>query len=374
MIKKEELQELYINQDMTQAEVGKRLGYSVSSVRNYLRKYGMAKAIKLVDRWAEIESEIRAINPKAELISLKDASQPLVIKCSCGKEFKRALGCIKKYQSCLCYDCTGWKGSSNGYSDAEVREYIESKGCELLAPYEHINKKLLLRCHCGNEFNQTYTVFRRGNHQGCSKCFHEKEHDKQRHSVEDVHKIVQEAGCEWVSGEYMNLKSEIGVTCFSCKKEYQVCLDKFVYQHKVRCNGCTTNRSTYEIYLEHLLKEMGVDFLMDKHLPGALGGKGGKLRFDFIILVDGEPSKVIEVDGMQHYRNGGNKGYFNDKQKFEERMDNDRRKESYAIENNLPMLRLSYKLFRSVKKKKVLFETLETFIEEDATTEIKMVS
>lgn len=374
MIVREELEELYINQDKKQDEIATIFKCSTSTIRNYLRKYGISKKIKLADMFSDINEEIQSINPGARLLKVGKSTEPLEIECSCGKTFERRIAVIRAYQSCLCHDCTGWKGATNGYSEEEVREYINSTGCELLSEYENINKKMLLRCYCGKEFEQTYATFRKGNHRGCTECFHEKEHDKQRYSVEQVHKIVNEAGCEWVSGEYKNLRSKIGITCFSCKEEYLVGLDKFIYQHKIRCNNCTTNRSTYEIYVQHLLTEMEVDFLMDKHLPGALGAKGGQLRFDFIIMEDGQPSKVIEVDGMQHYQMGGNKSYFNKKQGFEQRMKNDRLKEAYAIDNDLPMLRLSYKLFRSTKKKKHLLETLESFIQEDTKTTIQLVS
>ena len=374
MIVREELEELYIKQKKTQEELAVVFNCSVSTVRNYLRKYGISKKIKLSDKFSEIEEEIRSVNPGAKLLKLSNSSEPCLIQCSCGNNFERRIGVIRKYKTCLCYDCTGWKGATNGHREADVRAYIEETGCKLLSPYEHIDKKLTIRCSCGKEFKQTYSVFRVGEHRGCTDCFHKKSHDKQRYSAEQVHAIVQEAGCEWVSGEYKNLKTKLGITCFSCKEEHLVSLDKFVYQHKIRCNKCTTNRSTYELYVEFLLNEMGVDFLMDKHIKGAIGIKGGQLRFDFIIMENGEPSKVIEVDGMQHYRVGGNKKYFNEKQKFEERMENDRLKESFAIEQNLPMLRLSYKLFRSAKKKKQLLETLETFIREDTKTSIQLAS
>lgn len=374
MIAKEDLEELYIHQNKSQVELSVIFNCSVRTIRKYLGVYGIAKKIKLSDRFLEIEKELFSINPNAKLIDIKSGPKPLFIQCSCGKEFDRALSVIRKYQTCLCYDCTGWKGASNGYSDSEVREYITSTGCELLSCYENINKKMSLRCHCGRKFTQSYENFRKGNHQGCSSCFHEKEHERQRHSVEHVQRMIQEAGCKWVSGEYKNLKSQLGISCFSCEEEYSISLDKFVYQHKIRCNKCTTNRSTYELYVEHLLMEMGVDFLMDKNLPGALGVNGGQLRFDFIILKDGKPSKVIEVDGMQHYRIGGNKCYFNEKQGFEQRMENDRLKELFTVEKSIPMLRLSYKLFRSTKKKKVLLETLESFIQEETSPSIQMVS
>lgn len=66
--------------------------------------------------------------------------------------------------------------------------------------------------------------------------------------------------------------------------------------------------------------------------------KGIPLRFDFAIKVNGKLI-LLEVDGQQHYTWIKKFGTYSD---FKHMQENDRRKNSYCIRNNIPLIRIPY--------------------------------
>ena len=67
--------------------------------------------------------------------------------------------------------------------------------------------------------------------------------------------------------------------------------------------------------------------------------KNTLLRFDFAILSCGRPIKLIEYDGEQHFHYVKKFGTYSD---FKHMQENDRRKNSYCIRNNIPLIRVPY--------------------------------
>lgn len=66
--------------------------------------------------------------------------------------------------------------------------------------------------------------------------------------------------------------------------------------------------------------------------------KGTPLRFDFYIKTPQGPV-LIEYDGEQHYK--FNKFFHKDQSTFKHMMENDRRKNKFALQNNIPLYRIS---------------------------------
>lgn len=67
--------------------------------------------------------------------------------------------------------------------------------------------------------------------------------------------------------------------------------------------------------------------------------KNTLLRFDFAILSGGRPVKLIEFDGEQHFKHIAKFGTYSD---FKHMQENDRRKNSYCLRNNIPLIRIPY--------------------------------
>lgn len=103
--------------------------------------------------------------------------------------------------------------------------------------------------------------------------------------------------------------------------------------------GCIS-KSVGEYSIEQLLKENNISFIYDeayfKDLKLITGGLG---RYDFILLNNNLPYRLIEFDGEQHYFKIN---FFGNEKEFKNRIINDKIKNKYALEHNLPLVRIPY--------------------------------
>ena len=85
---------------------------------------------------------------------------------------------------------------------------------------------------------------------------------------------------------------------------------------------------------------------MDKHniaykteykFENLIGDGGGSLRYDFAIFNQNDLIALIEFDGEQHYEEAGS--YYNPTGKVQI---HDKRKNDYAKEHNIPLLRIPF--------------------------------
>ncbi|MFS0782183.1 hypothetical protein [Bacillus sp. 1P06AnD] len=58
------------------------------------------------------------------------------------------------------------------WTHKEIREFVKQNSeCELLSnEYVGYSQKLLFKCSCGNEFEKTFTKFKRSNQRKCIRC------------------------------------------------------------------------------------------------------------------------------------------------------------------------------------------------------------
>lgn len=102
------------------------------------------------------------------------------------------------------------------------------------------------------------------------------------------------------------------------------------------------NRPSYqELKVLTLLKENNISFLYDTpYFENLKSINGGVCRYDFIIFNENnQPIRLIEIDGEQHFKPIK---FFNDEEGFQQQKANDDIKNSFAKENNLPLVRIPY--------------------------------
>lgn len=105
--------------------------------------------------------------------------------------------------------------------------------------------------------------------------------------------------------------------------------------------------SSYENQIVKLLNKEGIFFQREKTFEDL---RGGKYRYDFYLQnVQGGPV-IIEIDGEQHFKDI----YGRQKQLIAQ--ENDRRKNSYALANSIPMYRIPYWKMKEIKTKEDLFK------------------
>ena len=120
-----------------------------------------------VKNYIEIES-----NSGCKLLSetYKNSITKLKLQCRCGKIFERNFSDFKNRKLYFCRDC----GKHKLWDYNKIKNYIEvesKSGCKLLSKeYINANKKLNIKCECGNEFNTSFYNFKYKNKCKCNRC------------------------------------------------------------------------------------------------------------------------------------------------------------------------------------------------------------
>ena len=109
--------------------------------------------------------------------------------------------------------------------------------------------------------------------------------------------------------------------------------------------------SNYEEQIINLLQKSGYKFEREKHFSDL---KQGKYRFDF--YVEGGRA-IIEVNGEGHYSYVPN--FYHSRTEFESAKERDRRKISYCLAKNIPLIIIPYWVMRSKLKKEDIFTNEE---------------
>lgn len=93
--------------------------------------------------------------------------------------------------------------------------------------------------------------------------------------------------------------------------------------------------------IEKILKENNLNYKREYSFSNLIGYKGAPLRYDFAIFdFFGKVRYLIEYDGEEHF---SQIKYFNKtKKEFNYRQELDRRKNRYAICNNIILIRIPY--------------------------------
>ena len=107
--------------------------------------------------------------------------------------------------------------------------------------------------------------------------------------------------------------------------------------HTTSC-GCI--KSLAEQQITKLLIQNNISFKSEYTFSDLKGVNGGALRYDFAILnQEQQPIYLIEYHGKQHYQQNGG---WNTPQEFLNRQANDKLKEDYALNHNLPLIIIPY--------------------------------
>lgn len=113
------------------------------------------------------------------------------------------------------------------------------------------------------------------------------------------------------------------------------------------CSKCKSSKG--ELKIIHFLNENGIKYIAQKSFNDCKNLKTGyKLKYDFYI-----PSKnlLIEYDGEQHFKYGGNVGKYKiTKSDLEYTKYKDKIKTKYAKRKGIRLLRICYKDFNKIGK------------------------
>ena len=167
----------------------------------------------------------------------------LQIQCKCGEVFEASFNNFKDGNQRQCPKC-GSKIADNKQQRLtyqEVKDYIESKGCELLSDkYINIKSKLRIKCACGEVFEKSFDKFKHHNQRQCPKCGDKLSHNKQKLTFEEVKYFIEGSegnGCRLLSTEYVNNRSKLIIRC-ACGETFETTYTSFVTKNKRQCDKC----------------------------------------------------------------------------------------------------------------------------------------
>ena len=98
--------------------------------------------------------------------------------------------------------------------------------------------------------------------------------------------------------------------------------------------GCI-NYSIGEKNIQNILKENEFSFIAQYTQPSLY-----KKKFDFAIIQNNKPIRLIEFDGQQHFNNL--KGLWNSKESLADIQKRDKQKNQWAKQHNIPLVRIPY--------------------------------
>lgn len=98
-----------------------------------------------------------------------------------------------------------------------VKDYIKEKSngdcCLIYGDIKNSSSVITIKCKCGNIFESTYRKIRDRETIRCNECVNKERRDRYSLSFDEVLKIIKSFGCEYISGNYLNLKSKLTLKC-----------------------------------------------------------------------------------------------------------------------------------------------------------------
>ena len=139
-----------------------------------------------------------------------------------------------------------------------------------------------------------------------------------------------------------NIKNSGNTIYWKCVCECgKICIKPYNDLAKGKALNCPecTQKSKGEEQIKTLLIQNKIPFIHDREYFKDLIGDNHLLRYDFILLQNNQPYRLIEFDGEQHFKPIE---YFGGEERFLLQQKYDKIKSEYAHIHNLPLVRIPY--------------------------------
>ena len=126
-----------------------------------------------------------------------------------------------------------------------------------------------------------------------------------------------------------------------------------------RTCGCGTGLSLGEEKIKQILEEYQIKYLYNKpFFKDLITSGGGYGRYDFILIDSNDkPYRIIEFDGAQHYIPTSFYYKINPLKNLEYTQMNDNIKTQYALEHNIPLVRIPYTQLNHINYNMIMGDT-----------------
>ena len=285
----------------------------------------------------------------------------LDVQCKCGNIYKVDFNTFKKEKQYQCPSC-GEKIRIQKMRDREINEFgfytlekvkqiIEENTNLKLLSTEYVNcfGKLKLQCECGNIFYQSFAYIKdkiRENKQIlCLQCTKIITDDSFRLTENEINnKILKHFGYQkykiYDMNTYTNRREKALFIHNECGHIFKASLNDIINGRKL-CPNCETKYSSGATKIFKYLKNNKIQFETEKTFKDCRNKS--LLRFDFYL---NKYNTLIEFDGQQHFRPVD---FFNGEEGFRLTQLRDNIKNEYCKNNNIPLLRISYKEINNIE-------------------------
>ncbi len=168
----------------------------------------------------------------------------------------------------------------------------------------------------------------------CPNCVPENNHNKYKHSVDEVIRRVRECGGYVINPEeyYNQDKQNLRFICPECGNEFISSLKNFQQHGGQVCKDCSNYESLGEKKVRYFLENNNIDYIPQKWFPDCRDVY--PLPFDFYLI---DMNTIIEFDGQQHFVQSN---------LFPETLEliqkHDKIKNNYCVSNSINLIRIPY--------------------------------
>jgi len=201
-------------------------------------------------------------------------------------------------------------------------------------------EKVLIKCPVHGEFQQPAGAHSMGI--GCKKCGSEKLSKDRALSKEEFVRRACEVHKDLYDYSRVGYKNSVTKVCIICKDHGEFYQRPSLHLRSGGCPQC--HHSIGERLIISWFRKRGIEYNHHYSFPDLIGLGGGPLEFDFYTKYI---KFLVEYDGEQHFRPVRFNGISEEKAKehFRITQHHDFLKNQYCINNNIPLLRVSYKEF-----------------------------
>jgi predicted nucleic acid-binding Zn-ribbon protein len=235
-----------------------------------------------------------------------------------------------------CPDCgTEIRLKKKRLKDDQYHELAKEKGIKWLGPLPSNNHtKTWWECPKGHQWEASMVSVKQT--RLCPIC-----NNRYPKTAKDYHDLAHGKGFSWTAQQIP--KSVFHKTDWQCSKGHSW---KATHDSLTR-NGCPVcNASKGETRVRQVLDSLGVNYQMQYSYQECKSDSGRLLHFDFFGILESGQSFLIEYDGEQHFKPiefyGGEEGFLR-------RIELDGIKTNFAKQYCIPLLRISYVDFDSIK-------------------------
>ena len=151
----------------------------------------------------------------------------------------------------------------------EVREFIEGiegNGCKLLSTeYMNNRTKLQIRCACGKVFETCFDSFKNKPQRQCKECGIKRRTEERRYSYQYVKDYIESVGCELLSTEYLNNKTNLKIKC-SCGEVFESRFDVFKNRERSKCPKCNGINEWDYVSVKKFIEDNGCELLSKQYV------------------------------------------------------------------------------------------------------------